>query len=418
MYESLKNACKTFSEQLELSSSIKFVVEKNAEAVIAAALLSQLCVQKSVNFSLSFFTNLEKTLLEIEKDPSKLIFFIGNKLTIPEEKIKKPFFILTKESALHHHTLSFPCPLPLSAYVLAKMINQKAEPVLALLAFVKEGNPPEELLTDLSKRIEITSGILVGSAAQPLQKMLGYCANPFLPGISGSEDGCFSFLREMGISYKENGRFKSWTDLSQQEQQRLSEGLQLRGISKRTVFLLKEEDSELKDLSFWYETIEACITFGNPSLAVSLCLYPKKFKQKALEVFLNIRRSLITSLEWCYLGFSSGQFPEKGNILLIPTTGHIPEHLAYDFVSIVLKWYTDTKIVFFIVPSVKGVLVLCGTKNNINIQSLVPALSSSGYKGRFEKNLLVFELESEKEPLFCETVLTLGGKILSEEIVR
>ena len=57
---------------------------------------------------------------------------------------------------------------------------------------------------------------LFGRQTRPVYKMLEYSQDPYLPGLSGNEDACIAFLKEIGIRLG-GERWRRWIDLSQEE---------------------------------------------------------------------------------------------------------------------------------------------------------------------------------------------------------
>ena len=57
---------------------------------------------------------------------------------------------------------------------------------------------------------------LFGRQTRPVYKMLQYSQDPYLPGLSGKEDACIAFLKEIGIRLG-GEKWRRWIDLSQEE---------------------------------------------------------------------------------------------------------------------------------------------------------------------------------------------------------
>ena len=57
---------------------------------------------------------------------------------------------------------------------------------------------------------------LFGRQTRPVYKMLEYSQDPYLPGLSGKEDACIAFLKDLGIRLG-GEKWRRWIDLSQEE---------------------------------------------------------------------------------------------------------------------------------------------------------------------------------------------------------
>src|SRR3989344_3032664 len=61
-----------------------------------------------------------------------------------------------------------------------------------------------------SGEIEIKKGLkMFGTQTRYLHKLLQYSTDPYIPGVTGSEEGTLNFLNELGIEYRdEKGNFR------------------------------------------------------------------------------------------------------------------------------------------------------------------------------------------------------------------
>ena len=91
--------------------------------------------------------------------------------------------------------------------------------------------------------------------------MLEYSQDPYLPGLSGNEDACIAFLKEIGIRLG-GERWRRWIDLSQEEKANLVTAIIRKGlrsgldnvklerlIGEVYVLLSEQEGTELRDAS-------------------------------------------------------------------------------------------------------------------------------------------------------------------------
>ncbi len=417
MWEEIKHVGKNFALALDKSVQMQIFVQRSVDGIAAGTILSKALARKDFNFSLSFFQGKDSFSL----DSSKVHFFIG-----APEAPESAFLLTNTVSSSSGKVLGFQeCSLSVLAYGVALGLSEDNKDLLylALLPYLAGKQVPQELLKETS--FESKEGIVgMGSASQPIHRMLELSVEPFLPGVSGSEDGAFSFLRECGISAKENGKFRSFLELSEGEVKEFIHQLQVKvpsfQIKPRSILLLKEEDSIIKDLYGLYLLIQGVLEAGNPSLAVSVCLYPKKFRHKAYDVFLQNRRTLINALQWFYLGLVSGSFQEKQQVVVVNVGSRLPELLEEDFVKVALTQCNASKIVFFLFSSLEGHgRVIFGSKNeSVNLKNVVSKVQELGCQVQTLSSLFSFSIPPALEATLSEGLLSLSQEVLAEELVR
>ncbi len=125
---------------------------------------------------------------------------------------------------------------------------------------------------------------LFGRQTRPIYKLLEYCEYPYIPGITGDKDNCIKFLRNLGISLKDED-WRRWIDLSKDEKKLIvSEIMQLcltRGVPAYKVqhmigevyTLLKEaEGTELRDASEYSTLLNATARYDNADVGLAVCM--------------------------------------------------------------------------------------------------------------------------------------------------
>lgn len=66
---------------------------------------------------------------------------------------------------------------------------------------------------------------LYGRSTKPLKDSLKYTTDPHLPGITNDEMGAVQFVKSQGVEIRENGDFRTLSDLSEEEEKKLINGL-------------------------------------------------------------------------------------------------------------------------------------------------------------------------------------------------
>lgn len=154
--------------------------------------------------------------------------------------------------------------------------------------------------------------VLYGRETRPIHRALAYTTTPYLPNLSGREDNCLTLLSTNGIRLKEGDRFRTVADLSQDEKQKLVNGIisYLTSIGFQssvvldmvgTVYTLVNEPagSPTRDGREFSTLLNACGRTGNPSIGISVGLGDRKTAlEEANEVVTNYRKTLAGYMEW------------------------------------------------------------------------------------------------------------------------
>src|SRR5207237_2327480 len=146
---------------------------------------------------------------------------------------------------LHHfntHLLGFNGSEEISgagtAYLLAKAIDPKnvdlsSLAIVGCLGDQQDKGPKRsliglntEILKDAveAKLVEVTQDlVLFGRQTRPVHRAIASTTDPFLPGLSGEEDRCLALLDAARVPTKIDDRWRTISDLSLDEKQRIVE---------------------------------------------------------------------------------------------------------------------------------------------------------------------------------------------------
>lgn len=113
---------------------------------------------------------------------------------------------------------------------------------------------------------------LYGRSTKPIHKSLMYTSDPHLDGITNNESGAIQFVQSCGVEIRENGDFKTLSDLTEEEEKQLIHGLITQGYSVqpllRNVFVLNNG----KGIDEYSTVINACGRLGEPKTGVEILL--------------------------------------------------------------------------------------------------------------------------------------------------
>jgi single-stranded-DNA-specific exonuclease len=163
-----------------------------------------------------------------------------------------------------------------------------------------------------SRVTEIEDIRFFGRETRPVHKLLEFSSDPFVPRISGNEEGAMSFLLELGIELKDGDSWRTWTDLTLDEKQKIiSELKELllaarrrqetvdRLVGKVYVFGKEDKGSPLRDAKEFATLLNACGRHGRPEVGLKICMGDRADALAEGAVLLRDHKSAISkALAW------------------------------------------------------------------------------------------------------------------------
>jgi len=151
-----------------------------------------------------------------------------------------------------------------------------------------------------------------GRQTRPINKLLEYISNPYIPGITGNGQQVLEFLTSLPIELQEEGKWKKWVDLSSIERRTIISALiqrcLMQGMSPEKIqnlfgevyTLLKEEHGTvLRDASEYSTLLNATARYGFEKIGVAVCLGDRTGSyRKANELLLMHRENLVRGLNY------------------------------------------------------------------------------------------------------------------------
>ena len=151
-----------------------------------------------------------------------------------------------------------------------------------------------------------------GKETRPLAKLLQYASDPFIPGVSGREDACVSFLQELQIELKSGDAWRTWVDLEREEKRRivsaiiqmlLSKGFGYKTATRilgETYILRKEkEGTELHEAKEFATLLNSTARYGQYEVGLQVCLGDRgKWLKEALNLLSGHRQNLVEGLQY------------------------------------------------------------------------------------------------------------------------
>lgn len=151
-----------------------------------------------------------------------------------------------------------------------------------------------------------------GRETRPIHKMLEFSSDPYLPRISGNEEGALSFLLELGIELKEGDSWRTWAELTDTERRTITAALRehLASLRRRQetidrlvgeVYVFTEEARGLpmRDAKEFSTLLNACGRHGKASVGLAICLGDRREALTEGMALLRDHRSAISkALSW------------------------------------------------------------------------------------------------------------------------
>jgi len=151
---------------------------------------------------------------------------------------------------------------------------------------------------------------LFGRQTRPVFKMLEYSQDPYIPGLSGDEDACIAFLKDVGIRLG-GERWRRWVDLTQEERGRVVSAIVRKGlrsgvsniklerlIGEVYTLLREQEGTELRDASEYSTLLNATARYGHAGVGLSVCMGNRDKALDEARLLLNShRQNLVNGLK-------------------------------------------------------------------------------------------------------------------------
>jgi single-stranded-DNA-specific exonuclease len=193
-------------------------------------------------------------------------------------------------------------------YLCCKEINPNIKELSKLAILGMIGDCLEKEIDSLNNGILEESGVqrkrglLIYPSTRPINRVLEYSSNPYIPEVTGNLKGVLELLRETGLT-PEKGKYKCLIELDEKEMKSLTTAILLRNPKIKNkdlvgdIFLIKmfNKVEDARDLS---AIINACSRSGNPEIAVQYCLEIPSSKKSAELIHIKYKQNLITGLNF------------------------------------------------------------------------------------------------------------------------
>jgi RecJ-like exonuclease len=200
-----------------------------------------------------------------------------------------------------------------------------------------------EILKDAveTKQIEVKQDLIFfGRQTRPIHKAISSTTDPFLPGLSGEEDRCLALLDSVRVPTKVDERWRTISDLSLEEKQRIVEkiiahmiSLNLRGEMVLelvgSVYTLLREDpgTPLRDAREFATLLNACGRMNKAGLGIALGAGDRGDSYKAAQnVYAEYKATLSKYMNW--VAGSPNAIERGGHVVVVNGKGVIDETMT------------------------------------------------------------------------------------------
>jgi single-stranded-DNA-specific exonuclease len=420
--ENIASAVERF-KQLEKNERIRVISHLDADGICACSILLKAFNHDNRNYSISIVQQLnEKILISLAKEPYNYYFFTdlgSGQIDLINKYLKgKVAFILDhhelketqpNENVVHvnPHLYGIDGGKEISGsgvvYLFTNKLNNKKDmahiAVIGAIGDVQENHGFEKLNASILQaaveqgKIQIKKGLRVfGVQTRPLHKILEYCSDPYIPGVSGSESGAIQFLQQLDIEPRNEKGWRKMVNLTEEETQKLIAAV----IMKRSgednpedvignIYSLNDEEPEssLKDAKEFATLLNSCGRLSKASLGIGVCLNDKVAKEKALENASDYKREIVKALNWYNDNKTSSDITLEDGFIIINAKENIIPSMIGTTASILSK-SNDLKKGTLIMSLARNVmedttkvsLRISGRNNDVDLRKFVENISS------------------------------------------
>ncbi|MBI2658304.1 DHH family phosphoesterase [Candidatus Woesearchaeota archaeon] len=461
--EQLKNAAEAF-KAIDKKEVIRLVSHLDADGISACAIMIKLLSNDNRRHSVSTVQQLNNAVLsQLAAEPYNCFIFtdIGSgALSGIKEMLKgKKVFILDHHSTetddfgeivfVNPHTCGIDGGKEISGagvvFKFACAVDKGMEElahiaIIGAIGDLQEQNGFLRLNGEILKvaveknKIKVIKGLRIfGAQTKPLHKVLEYCTDPYIPGVSGSESGAIQFLYQVGIDPKNGNGWKKIVHLDEDEMKKLITGIIMKRLNEANpddvlgnIYILphEEEESPTRDAKEFATLLNACGRLGRASYGIGACLGDKKIKQQAIRSLADYKKEIVNALNW----YNENKFTDDifwGNkFVIINAKDKVMSTMIGTLASILSKsnLMTNNTFILSMAQAIDGsTKISLRTTNNVNglldlrkiIEQMTSGIGNSESGGH--QNAAGAVIPTDKEPKFIEAAKEILGKHVVEE---
>jgi single-stranded-DNA-specific exonuclease len=187
---------------------------------------------------------------------------------------------------------------------------------------------------EISTKIDL---MLYGRETRPAHESLANTVACFIPGLTSNKDACLASLRGAGVELKSGSRWRTVSDLSEDEKQQVLSAIvpHLAGTTNTaedlvgTIYTMSSEDeySHLRDARDLATLLNACGRMERSGIGLLLCMGEgSEVSLEADRVFFEYRSELVRMVQT--LMSSADRILDGGDYLLVVGDGVVSESMT------------------------------------------------------------------------------------------
>lgn len=328
------------AEIIRKSKEIHIVTHIDADGIAAGAIAFQALKRLNKHNSIEFVKQLDEQGLKRLKDENhELVWFtdLGSSIANNSSEINK---IITdhhecKDDSnfsfhLNPHLFDFDGSDEISGagttYLVSRAINKKNMDLSSLAIVGACGDIQDrkqckltgmnrDIIEDGKKSKVLRAKMDIryfGRETRPIYKLLQYSNDPLIPGLSGREEACISFIQELNIKTKDGDNWRKWIDLDKNERStiisNIAQLLLTKGFGHKSVKRLigeiyileqEEEGTEVHEAKEFATLLNATARYGKPEVGINVCLGDRdEWLKKARNLLQGHRHNLVEGLQF------------------------------------------------------------------------------------------------------------------------
>jgi single-stranded-DNA-specific exonuclease len=328
------------AEIIKKSKEIHIVTHIDADGITAGAIASMTLQRLRKDYTIECVKQLDETIMnKLLSENHELVWFtdLGSGISTQYPEIHK---LITDHHEcpadsdasfhLNPHLFGRDGSYELSGagttYLVSRALNPKNKDLASLAIIGAVGDLQDRRFCELrgmNTEIVVDGGDVgvlqvlkdiryFGKETRPLSKFLQYATDPIIPGVSGREDLCASFLQELQIRLKDGDRWRTWVDLEKEEKRKiisaivqmlLSKGFGYqaasRVIGESYILCREEEGTELHDAKEFATLLNSTARYGQYEVGLQVCLGDRgKWLKEALNLLSGHRHNLVEGLQF------------------------------------------------------------------------------------------------------------------------
>lgn len=339
----MSNCANKCAAEILKYSEIKVVSHIDADGISSGAIICTALERAGIDYKIDFVKQLDENIIEniSDENPEVVIFtdlgsgmidsIISHRLNavISDHHQPRGEFTNIFHTHLNPHLFGANGSIDISGsgttYILANQLgNNKDLAGLAIVGAVgdmqnrRSGqliNLNREILDDGVKNHVLSYEkdiLLFGKQTRPIFKLLQYASDPYLPGLTGNEDSCISFLHDLGLRFGDDDRWRRWIDLTQIEKKKIVSAIMQHGLASGQdaykmsrligevyTLLQEKEGTEMRDSSEYSTLLNATGRYENAEVGMSVCMGDRdKAYKRASTLLSEHRQNLLNGLSF------------------------------------------------------------------------------------------------------------------------